>query len=199
MVRREFTQQLRTGTEVRLEYRIVRKNGTVRWVYNQSCLTMDEAGGEVINSFLVDIQNLRREDNLLLEKLQRYEMILAQTENVLFEWDLIHDTIRFSDTWEKLFGFPNPDGEFCWSRYWTDSLHPDDMPLLADSIHNLKTGSPYEMAEVRVATARGRYIWHRCTDSPILSCSSMRTRLFTGPRQRAKMAMPFMIRRIPAT
>ena len=161
MVRREFTEQLRLGTEVRLEHRVVQKDGSVRWVYNQSRLITDAQGQEVICSFLLDIQDLHREDNQLLEKLQRYEMILAQTENVLFEWDMVCDAIRFSDTWEKIFGYLPGGADGRWSQKWMSCLHPDDMPLLADSISSLRSGSPYEMTEVRIATAQGRYLWCR--------------------------------------
>ena len=161
MVREEFTKQLRVGNEVALEHRIVLKNGSVRWVYNQSHLIHDSKGQEVICSFLVDIQDLHREDTALQEKLQRYEMILAQTENVLFEWDVIRDHISFSDTWEKFFGYQPCNEDHQWSRYWMSSLHPDDMPLLADIISRLSNGSNYEMTEARVSTAQGRYLWCR--------------------------------------
>lgn len=161
MVRREFTRQLKTGSDVRLEHRILRKDGSVRWVYNQSRLTVGPDGQEEINSFLVDIQNLHREDTQLQEKLQRYEMILAQTENVLFEWDMIRDSIRFSDTWEQLFGYAIPGGDCRWSQQWMNCLYPDDMPLLAERLARLKKGSAYEMTEVRMVTARGRYLWCR--------------------------------------
>jgi len=137
MIRREFTRQLRAGTEVRLEFRIVQKDGSVRWVYNQSTLVTDPQGQEAISSFLVDIQNLHREDNLLQEKLQRYEMILAQTENVLFEWDMTTDAISFSNTWEKIFGYQVPDKNCRWSQQWTACLYPDDMPLLMDCLGRL--------------------------------------------------------------
>jgi len=164
-VRREFTRQLRTGRHVQLEYRIVYKDGSIHWIYNRSYLITTQEGQEEIHSFLVDIQNLHREDNLLLEKLQRYEMILAQTENVLFEWDMIQDTISFSDTWEKIFGYQPQLEESHWSQRWSDCLYPDDVPLLTDCINELCNGSPYEMTEIRMATARGRYLWcrFRCT------------------------------------
>ena len=42
-----------------------------------------------------------------------------------------------------------------------DSVYPDDMPLLADCISSLKNGAPYAMTEVRMATARGSYLWCR--------------------------------------
>ena len=161
LVRREFTRQLKSGTQARLEYRICLKDGETRWVYNQSRLEMDSLGQERICTFLVDLQNLHRQDDLLLEKLQRYEMILAQTENVLFEWDMIRDTVSFSETWEKLFGYRIPGGDCRWSQQWMDCLYPDDMPLLADCITRLKNGATYEMTEVRIATTRGRYLWCR--------------------------------------
>ena len=161
MVRGEFSKQLRSGREVKLEHRIILKNGAVHWVYNQSHLILDDRGEEVICSFLVDIQDLHREDTALQEKLQRYEMILAQTENVLFEWDILQDTITYSDTWEKIFGYKPRNEDHQWSKHWMSSLHPDDMPLLADMISHLHNGSAYEMTEVRVVTAQGRYLWCR--------------------------------------
>lgn len=161
MVRREFTRQLKSSTVLQLEHRILLKDGSVHWVYNCSRLATDPQGQEVIYSYLVDIQNLHREDTLLQDKLQRYEMILAQTENVLFEWDMIRDTIQFSETWEKIFGYQTPGKESRWSQEWMACLNPDDMPLLADCLSRLKNGSPYEMTEVRIATARGRYLWCR--------------------------------------
>ena len=161
MVRQQFTEQLKVGTYVRLEHRILHKNGTVRWVYNNSRLITTASGEEVIHSYLLDIQDLHREDTALQEKLQRYEMILAQTENVLFEWDMVNDTISFSDTWENIFGHLPDNADHQWSQHWMFNLHPDDIPLLADCINRLQNGSAYEMIEVRIAAENGRYLWCR--------------------------------------
>ena len=48
-----------------------------------------------------------------------------------------------------------------------DYLYPDDMPLLADCIGDLINGAPYAMTEVRIATARGGYLWCRYRASAI--------------------------------
>ena len=167
LVRRDFTAQLKLGTQVQLEHRIVRKDGTVHWVYNNSRLMINRGGEEIIGCCLLDIQNLHWEDAQLQEKLRRYEIILAQTENVLFEWEMESDIIRFSDTWENIFGYQTPGGEEHWSRQWMDYLYPDDMPLLADCIRDLINGAPYAMTEVRIATARGGYLWCRYRASAI--------------------------------
>ena len=161
MVRREFTRQLKKGSDVLLEHQMVHKDGSVRWYFNHSRLVTTVSGEEVICSYLLDIQNLRRNDAALQEKLQRYEIILSQTENVLFEWEMKTDIIRFSNTWEDIFGYQTPGGEQHWSQQWMDYLYPDDMPLLADCISGLMNGAPYAMTEVRIATARGGYLWCR--------------------------------------
>ena len=178
MVRRQFTEFLKLGSDVRLEHRIVHKNGSVRWVYNNSRLVTDGAGQEIIHSYLVDSQDLHRDDTALQEKLQRYEMILAQTENVLFDWDMIHDTITFSDTWEKIFGRQSVSMDQQWSQYWMSCLHPDDIPLLADCISRLQNGSSYEMVEVRIAAANGRYHWCRFRATAIRDPRGQLQRIF---------------------
>lgn len=161
LVRSEFDRQLQHGTGVKLEYRVVQKDGSVMWVLNKSRMVVDSDGQEYIYSFLTDISNTRRAYDDLSDKLRRYEIILAQTENVLFEWDMVRDAISFSETWEKIFGFV-PMTENVRSQLTDGSrFHPDDIPLLFDCISNIENGSNYETVEVRVATAMGRYLWCR--------------------------------------
>lgn len=52
---------------------------------------------------LLDMTSSRKAFNELSEKLSRYEIILAQTENALFEWNMKQDTIIFSDTWKRIY------------------------------------------------------------------------------------------------
>ena len=163
MIRQEFTQQLKQGNDVKLEYRVVYKDGSVHWVYNISRLVMDPEGQEVLCSFLLDINGLRRGSDALMEKLQRYEIILAQTENVLFEWDVAKNTVNFSDTWEKIFGYP-PKADTIWDKSF---CHPDDLPNLVDKLNAISKGSSYETVELRVSTDQGRYLWCRFRASAI--------------------------------
>lgn len=160
MVRKEFTNQLRRGTDVKLEYRLMHKDGTVHWFYNISRLQTDSSGQETLHCFLLDINGMHRESDILLEKLQRYEIILAQTENVLFDWEVGSNTISFSDTWEKIFGYPPVQWTFKELQEGS-VFHPDDIPKFIDRINALDKGSDYEVAELRIATAKGRYLWCR--------------------------------------
>ena len=166
-IRREFQEQLFHGTGVKLEYRVRHKDGRILWVLNKSRLVADRDGREYIYSFLTDITPTKQVVDTLNERLQRYEIILAQTENVLFEWDMLTDKITFSDTWERLFGFTPISANVRDSLLGGSYFHPDDLPLLFDRISAMRGGSSYEVAEVRIATAKGRYLWCRFRASAI--------------------------------
>ena len=166
-VRQELRTQLTEGIQAKLEYRILAKDGSRMWVLNYTRLTRDREGNELLHSFCVDITHTHRATEELEQKLRRYEIILAQTENVLFEWDIAKEKVTFSDTWEKIFGFPAPAMNPEKHPGEGALFHPDDMPLLIDKINALAAGSAYETAEIRMTTARGRYIWCRLRASAI--------------------------------
>ncbi len=162
MVRLEFDRQLQQGPLVRLDHRVVYKNGTIAWVSNKSRLITGNDGQEYLYCSLSDISPTKAALEELKARMHRYDIILAQTENVLFEWDIDTDTIDFSDTWEQVFGENAPRREHMREILGGNSLfHPDDIPMLLDSIHNLEKGSNYEIAEARISSHRGRYIWCR--------------------------------------
>ena len=166
-VRRTFTEQLSRSRTAETEFRIRHKDGSVRWILDRVLLDVGPDGREYLNSFLTDISHTKKAYDELQDKLNRYEIILSQTENVLFEWDLQANTMTFSETWEKLFGLP-PEGMLSGNIFVENSVfHPDDLPLVTDRISALKNGSPYEMVETRMVNARGRYLWCRLRASAI--------------------------------
>lgn len=103
----------------------------------------------------------RRTIDELNSRLRHYEIILAQTENVLFEWDIETDQVYLSETWEQIFGFPPVGQQFHQALREGSFFHPADLPLLLDRIAALENGSPNEIAEVRVSTVQGHYLWCR--------------------------------------
>jgi len=161
MLRRSVQDQLLTGNSFSVSYRVVCKDGSIRWILSRSRLVLGEDGLEYIYSLALDNSEAHSAYAAINDKIRRYEIILAQTENVLFEWDIKTDTISFSDTWEQLFGFAPIESDVMHHLSQAAFFHPDDVELLASHISTLKKGSNYEMAEARISTARGRYLWCR--------------------------------------
>ena len=165
-VRKAIEDQLSRGNTIFLEYRAIRSGGDQIWLRQSSHLEMG-TGTECLHTTLLDVSDFRRDQDRLQKKLERYEIILAQTENVLFDWDVTTDRISFSDTCEKVFGFVPRE------EHGKDILaggmyfHPDDSPLLEDRVRALEAGSSYEMLEVRLISREGRYCWYRFRASAI--------------------------------
>jgi len=160
-MRGEIRDSLTRGTTGMTEYRVRSKDGEVIWVRNTFFLRTSVRGEAYMDCYLADITSSKDEFDNLNDKLRRYEIILAQTENVLFEWDYIKDSISCSDTWKTIFGLHLPTGKFRAALVDGMYFHPDDLPMLIDKIVALENGSPYEMVEARLLTAYGRYIWCR--------------------------------------
>ncbi len=160
-VREEFTRQLRNGTEVRMEHRVMMKDGSAIWVIDRSNLVVGEDGQEYLYSFLTDITRTRTAYEDLNNKFTCYRNILTGMETVLFEWDMRDDSITFSDTWEKLFEFTPPSKHFHTWLVRGAHFHPDDVPLILDAISNMENGSDYEAVEARMSSSQGRYTWCR--------------------------------------
>ena len=161
ILRADVHTQLNRGTDIKVIYRVKHKNGEIRWYLNQGRLFVGEDGQERLLCSMTDISPSRKESDALKQKLERYEIILAQTENVLFEWDIVNDNISFSDTWEKIFGFTPIQQNVRQALVEGSFFHPDDLPMLLERLQFLETGSAYEVVEVRIAKADGRYLWCR--------------------------------------
>ncbi len=177
MLRQEFSEQLSRGTSVVLEHRIRHKSGAILWVMNKSYLAVDEDGQEYLYCYLTNITASKRAADELRQRLSRYEIILSQTENVLFEWDMVEDSFSVSETWEPLFGIPPFPAGVRNVLMTSAFFHPDDLPLFFDRVSNLENGSPYEMVEVRISTAKGRYLWFRIRSSAIRDESGRLTKI----------------------
>lgn len=164
-VRAAFKAQFDVGNYAKVEYRIRRKDGSVIWVMDTSVLSVGDDGVEYMNSLLTDISESKVEYENLKNKLHRYEIILAQTENVLFDWDVKEDRIEVSETWSKIFkshaGFQSVREILSSGAYF----HPDDLPLFIDKLALMEEKSDYEVVDGRIAVPGGDYIWcrFRCT------------------------------------
>lgn len=176
-VRNTFREKLNQGTHVRAEFRILRTAGEPVWVMYEGRLLVEPDGQECLYSYMTDISDVMQAYDALNKKMEHYEIVLAQTENVLFDWDVENDTIMFSDTWENIFGIRPITGNVRQALREGSFVHPDDFPLLLDRIRNLESGSAYEMTEVRVVSSGGRYLWYRFRASAIRNDRGVLTRI----------------------
>lgn len=154
-------KQLETGSQKTIEYRVNRKDGSVIWLLDHGQLITDSNGSQWFYCILINITEQRKAEDQLRYSLKRHELILNQTDDIIFEWDINRNSIQLSPNWEKKFGMPPHLEDITDWVVGTGRIHPDDAETFLGLADAMRRGEPYTENEIRFHTSDGRYIWYR--------------------------------------
>lgn len=153
--------QLEKGPDLELEYRVLRKFGQPVWVLDKGRLIDDGNGGKCFYCLMIDITERKRQQEELRLSLERHKVILDQATDIIFEWDILKDTLDFSPNWKKRFGYEAIDKQISGKIPLSQNIHPDDMPAFVKLMKDTAAGVPYSETEFRIRNAAGKYYWSR--------------------------------------
>lgn len=156
----QFREQRRAGKVVEVEYRLVTKAGNIVWVSDR-CMIAQENGEEVLYCILLDITKSRMAEEELRLSVERHNIIMNQTHDILFEWDIRSDELFFSSNWEEQYGYTPITQKVRSAIPKASHIHPDDMPAFVGLMDAMAAGVPYKEIEFRIAGAEGQYRWRR--------------------------------------
>lgn len=160
-VSKRFREQLLMGNSMELEYRVIAKDGRQIWVLDKCRLIRTGDGTELLNCVLMDITQVKQAQEELRLTMERHQIIMDQTNDIIFEWDIIKDTLSYSNNWVKKFGY-RPISEYISIRIPKAShIFPDDVALFQALAQKVSGGAAYGETEIRIADATGRYLWCR--------------------------------------
>lgn len=160
-VTRKFHAQMNVGNTFELEYRVRAKDGRTVWLLDKSQLFTGEDGTEYLSAVLIDITKTKQEQEELRLSMERHQIIMDQTNDIIFEWNIRKSKIYYSPNWVKKFGY-QPIAEEIHLRIPQEShIFPEDIPSFLELMRAVGNGAPYGEAELRIANAEGRYIWCR--------------------------------------
>ncbi|MEG2929866.1 MAG: diguanylate cyclase [Oscillospiraceae bacterium] len=108
-----------------------------------------------------EIAYRKREQEELRLRLEQYQIIMDQTTDILFEWDIRNDVLKFSPNWRKKFGYEAIASEISGRIPLSENIHKEDMPAVVKIIKDTEAGMPYSEAEFRIKNIKGRYTWCR--------------------------------------
>lgn len=158
-VRRELADQLNRGNEYEMEYRITDADGCAGWVLSKGCLITDGDGQECLYSVIIDISQTKHAQEELRLGLERYKIIMEQTNDIFFEWDIGSDTVVYSSNWKGKFGYEPISTEASVRIPKISHLHPEDMGPFGRFIEEIRSGRRYGELEFRVSDSKGHYQW----------------------------------------
>ncbi len=156
----QMREQLKKGRTVELEYRLVTKDGRLIWVIDR-CVLVEENGREYVYCIQLDITKSKLVEEELRRSLERHKIIMDQTNDIIFEWDIAKDELQLSSNWEKKFGFAPITKFVSVDIPRVSHINPDDVPAFMGLVQAMSAGIPYKEAEFRLIAMDGRYRWCR--------------------------------------
>ena len=168
----EVERQLNKGDRLSLSYRVLCKDGGYKWTASSAQLFGNEQEERFFCIFL-DLTEVRDAQEKLRLSLEHLEIIMNQSSDIIFEWDLAADTINFSPNWLEKFGYaPNYDASLRKEEILYH-FHPDDIEPMAALMDEVKKGAPNAVIDVRIRNAKEQYIWCRLRAATQYSTDNM--------------------------
>lgn len=150
------------GTDRRShQYRIVRKDGAVRWVEVYDSL-IDYNGGPAIQIVHVDITDRKNAEQFLRESEERFRLIAETVDEVFWIFEVDRRTTSYlSPAFDRIWGVSREQFVGTTTRI-VSMVHPDDRESVTRENERLAQGAPISH-EYRIVRPDGviRHIWDR--------------------------------------
>jgi PAS domain S-box-containing protein len=154
---------------IRIEYRLVTKDGRVIWIHDEAAVARDDDGHPLyLQGYLADVTR-RKESELELQQVQeRYRTLAEQLPLVTYvdgsEGDGTANYI--SPQIERLVGYTAEEW-LAGDGLFASTLHPEDRDSVLEQISRCKAeGRPVE-SEYRMVAREGRVIWVHDVSVPV--------------------------------
>lgn len=153
-------QILRGETAPALEHRIVRKDGSIRWIRNTVVPRQDEQGRLVMYDGLVSDITARKQAELALrESQERLALVIQGSSDGIWDWNLTTNEVYYSPRWKNMLGYEEHEVENRFSA-WERLLHPGDRERAVGQVRAYLSGeTPNYELEHRLRHKDGTFRW----------------------------------------
>ena len=147
-------------TGYNIEYRIIRPDGSTRWISDRAFPIRDQQGNVFrVAGVAQDITERIEANTALLANEVRFRLLTKATNDAIWDWDLNTQTLWWGDGFETLFGFSRSDVEPTIES-WYNRIHPDDRAWVIDEVHQtIETGRESWEGEYRFCRKDGSYAY----------------------------------------
>lgn len=158
-IKEEIKKQLAVSNVFVLENRLLTKTGEIRFIWISGELRQDEIQGDYFHCIFHDISDAKKSQEALAISEQRYEIVLSQMQDIIFELDCKTLDIYYSPNFEKKFGYTIPSKGFPDSMFKTDIIFEADKAPLREKFQSLLKGEKQMQHEYRIRRRDGVYLW----------------------------------------
>jgi PAS domain S-box-containing protein len=115
--------------------------------------------GDLMHGLNHMLERLEADEQLLRETRERLELALQGSNDGLWDWDLVRDTVYFSPRWKSMLGYADDEIEGSVEE-WSSRVHPEDLPSAFERVqaHIRGESSDFEMI-FRMRHKDGSWRW----------------------------------------
>jgi diguanylate cyclase (GGDEF)-like protein/PAS domain S-box-containing protein len=162
-------QAIHAGEEFSVQYRFVRKDGRVVWLWHDSAVVRDEAGRvRYRHGLMLDITAQKEAEARLQEAEARYRALVEQLPAAVYlsaaepvqreGGELVYPMLYIGPQIEAITGY-GPEEHLADPGLWFRLVHPDDQPRVrAETERTDRTGEPFRI-DYRILHRDGRVVW----------------------------------------
>jgi len=144
-----------------LEYRMIHKDGSVKWVLDRGVVIEKSANGlplKIIGTH-TNITSIKENKAALEESEQRWKFALEGSGDGVWDWNVQTNKVFYSKRWKAMLGFEEEDiGDDLSER--EKRVHPDDRESVQHELQIHFSGAmPFYQSEQRMLCKNGTYKW----------------------------------------
>ncbi len=161
--RQGFLEKLKKEGSIRnYEARLKRKDGSIWWASTNAHFYKDADGNLMgVEGITRDITDTKHAEAALKESEERFKIAGRASYDLIYEWDVKTDSLRWFGNIDSLLGFG--EGEISDNiAAWLDLIHPEDKPLLENAVEHHRTATNPIRYEYRIKQKDGS--WKYWTD-----------------------------------
>lgn len=173
--RQAFAEALQTQNSYETKFRIIDKNGAVRWIFMKAVPhVLNETAVEYIGS-MIDITDQEIAAQRIQESEQQFRQLADSIIQMIWITDAQGMHEYYNQRWYDFTGATRDESE---GEGWNNVFHPDDQDRAWRTWrHSLQTGEPYEI-EYRLRKYTGEYIWVLGRAAPFYDADGQITKWF---------------------
>ena len=157
-VKAAFTAAIKTGQPFHQEYRLVQKDGSVRWLDARGRCRFDASGAPIrFPGAAVDVTERKSSEQAAAEASGRFRLLAEAMDEKIYTASPTGEIEYYSRQWTDFSGaLPAELAE----RGWRSIMHPDDVEEVARRWTEAVSGGKTFEAELRLRNREGAYRWH---------------------------------------
>lgn len=163
-----ISDQMRNKNIIEINCRIKCSDSQYRWVLFKGNIFTTEADGDTCLCVLTDINETKLALQRLNTSMQRYAIVMEQSDSIIFEYNTSNRLIFMSDQWKRKFKPIDSNVDFIEYMIESRTVYEDDIEKFYSTFDPIETTNTTYKCELRLMASDGRYIWCRLKASCIV-------------------------------